>query len=117
MSDTYTEQTRETIENRERDMCDECGEVVCVCRRYLVGIGGTPREQHEEYEDLVDAEAACLRMAEDLARSRGINLDTLAAAGSEIGLYENGAGETLERGACPAGDDGAYWPHIEEVTR
>ncbi|KKN27812.1 hypothetical protein LCGC14_0860750 [marine sediment metagenome] len=82
--------------------------------KYRVGTGGTSKDTWDEYDDLADAEAACERMAEEQA-------DEEAEEGSEpepVDLYENDgpAGAPPERGACPVGDCGGYWPHIVEVS-
>lgn len=71
-------------------------------KTYLVGIGGEPKENYTECDDIEDARDTCMGMARDVAVDRGIDPDT-------VSLYEN-MGD--EQGACPMGDDGAYWPHI-----
>lgn len=79
--------------------------------RYLVGIGGTPDDQWSEYEDLTDAEEACLELARSHAIDQGIDPD-------DVELYESGPdiGGVIDRGACPYGDTGAYWPVICPAT-
>lgn len=72
-------------------------------KTYLVGIGGEPRENHIECDDIEEARDVCMGMARDVAVHYDIDPDT-------VSLYENMDGE---QGACPMGDDGAYWPHIE----
>ncbi len=76
---------------------------------YLVGVGGEPRDSYEEYTDLDDAEVACLEMAERQAECQAED----GADPVEVSQYENGTGDDIERGACPDGDSGGYWPHIE----
>lgn len=73
---------------------------------WIVGIGGQPQENCEEFETLEEAEERALEMAKEIAVSEGIDPDS-------VDNYDNswlGGG----RGACPEGDDGAYWPYIEE---
>lgn len=77
-------------------------------KTYLVGIGGQPSENHEEFDSLEDAENRCLEMAEEMATEQGIDPGT-------VDYVENTYGDETERVACPEGDDGAYWPHIEEI--
>ena len=74
---------------------------------YMVGIGGTSHELFERYEDLTDAEHAAQTMAEGLAVDQGVDPET-------VSVYENDCTEGTDRGACPMGNDGAYWPVIEE---
>jgi hypothetical protein len=60
-----------------------------------------------EFDDFDDA----LARAEELAEEQ-------AGEGEQVSSYENGADPRKgpgqwEAGACPEGNDGGYWPHVE----
>jgi hypothetical protein len=61
----------------------------------------------EEFENRDDALARCLFLArENLNPSSGIDPD-------DIGIYDNGDDAM---GACPDGNDGAYWPYVRKIS-
>jgi hypothetical protein len=75
---------------------------------YLVGIGGSPRDQREQYDNLDDACEACVRMAREQAEREDYDPDDIELYGAEQDLEPDGPG----MGACPSNNDGAYWPEI-----
>lgn len=63
-----------------------------------------------KWDDFDDALARSEELAEELADD----------SNDDISSYENGSDPRngpgqWEAGACPVGDDGAYWPHVEWV--
>lgn len=80
--------------------------------KYLVGIGGSPRDQREEFTDFDLAFDRCLEMAREMAKDQGFRDPAF------IGKWESCRdGEFIEGGACPDGDTGAYWPVVVRVAR
>lgn len=75
-------------------------------KKWIVGLGGRPQETWSEYDNLEDAEDACLRLAEKMAVENG--LDT-----GDVAIWY--CDETRGGGACPEGDDGGYWPHFAPI--
>ncbi len=76
--------------------------------RYLVKFGGSPDDSGEICDDLGGAEDLCLHMAEQYAERQGIPVD-------DVELYNNEGINGPERGACPDGESGDYWPVIKEI--
>jgi hypothetical protein len=75
---------------------------------YTITDGG-PDEGH--YEDFHDALDAAMDLAGRMAADQGLDEEA-------IDTFENGdrsdpASKSWEAGACPDGNDGAYWPHVE----
>ena len=70
---------------------------------YRVGVGGSPKDSWDTFFDLEAAQDCAMQIALEMAEIREIDP-------GEIELYDNGPSDM---GACPEGDDGAYWPVIE----
>lgn len=75
---------------------------------YRVRIGGSPPDSADEYGTRALAEEAALEMAREIAErdqdGSGMDPDTVAIYG--------GPHDPVGWGACPADDDGAYYPVI-----
>jgi hypothetical protein len=97
--------TSDDLRSRVDDLPEDWSETDIL---YLVGIGGSPRDQRERYDDLDEACEACVRMAREQAEYQGLDPDDIELYGAEQDLDPDGSG----MGACPSNDDGAYWPEI-----
>lgn len=73
---------------------------------YRVRRGGSPMDSGVVLFDARDAEKCAVNMAREIAPWRGDNPDTVAIYGRD------GLGGVRLWGACPEGDDGAYYPVI-----
>jgi len=74
---------------------------------YLVGLGGSPPDQRDEYDDFASALEAARVMAVEMAERNHedpADIDTWGEDDPDIGA-----------GACPSNCDGAYWPHVTWV--
>lgn len=68
---------------------------------YTVRIGGSPEDSGQTFDSLDDAVDAAHEMARAMAGGKAVGLYDLRRRGGSMGV-------------CPAGDDGAYYPIIEE---
>lgn len=86
---------------------------------YRVRLGGTPPDTGTTYYSARNAERAAVRLAKAEARERGDNPRTVALWGRCCDSHDEPirlrSGRHVRAGACPDGDDGAYYAIIEEV--
>ena len=76
--------------------------------KYIVGVGGSDKAQWDEYGDLGEAMERALELAEEQAeQSTDVDDDV-----DNIDTYDNGPDD---RGACPEGQPGSYWPVVREI--
>jgi hypothetical protein len=72
---------------------------------YRVRIGGSPATSGEVFERIDAAEEFAIDLAVQIAEQKNDDVTSIAVYG--------GQGES-EWGACPDGDEGGYYPVIEE---
>lgn len=70
--------------------------------RYRVRIGGSPPDSGDLFDDFDDAVDSAVEIAREMAGGKEVDLYDLRDRGGDCGV-------------CPDGDDGAYYPIIEEV--
>jgi len=72
--------------------------------KYYVGIGGSPRDSWDTYEDFAGAIEAAREMAVEMCTRTGDDPDTIDTWGEDD--------PAVGAGACPEGDHGGYWPCV-----
>jgi hypothetical protein len=68
----------------------------------------TVHSKHDNFDDAIDE---ALALAKFQAEDEGIDLEEVSTWDNGDSPRENPDGN-WEAGACPDGDDGAYWPHV-----
>ncbi len=76
--------------------------------KYLVGIGGSPKDQMIECDTFDEAINKCADMAIEQAEHEGINIGSLASWGEDD--------PDLGAGVCPLNNDGGYWPNVHWIS-
>jgi hypothetical protein len=77
-------------------------------KTYIVGIGGSPTDTWDEYDDRDDAINAAIDMALDMAVEKGLTPESV-----DIDTWETDDESGTIGGACPEGDTGGYWPVVK----
>lgn len=79
-------------------------------KTYIVGIGGTPENTWEEFDDKTDA----ILHALDMAIERAVEMGSPPETTNIIDTWENkDKSGAVIGGACPEGDEGGCWPIVK----